>query len=334
MNVLVNILKYLKKLGSVLWFSIRDAVQDRIFRMSAALAFYTIFSIAPILILIINIADSFVGRDAVEGEVFNQIRKIVGDEAALQLQEIISNSMVSEQFSLTTIISICVLMFTATGVFTEIQYSINVIWRLKPKPKKGWLKIIVNRLVSFGMMVSLGLLLLVTFVANLLFAKVGDKVGIYFPAVASYYPYFINSSVTLVTTVLFFGGIFKVLPDAYIKWKHVIIGALFTALLFLLGKWGIGLYLGRSKVNTTFGAAGSTMIVMLWIYYSAIILYIGAEFTRHYAQWRGSGIFPNEYAVWVQNIEIERKDKLAPLPAKDAEVVEAPASDRSKDNKS
>jgi membrane protein len=104
-------------------------------------------------------------------------------------------------------------------------------------------------------------------------------------------------------------------------------------LLFLLGKWGIGIYLGRSKVNTTFGAAGSTMVVMLWIYYSAIILYIGAEFTKHYAQWRGSGIYPNDYAVWVHNIEIERKDKLEPLPAKDAEKIESiePAKNEEED---
>jgi membrane protein len=263
------------------------------------------------------------GRDAVEGEVFNQIRKLVGDEAAIQIREIISNSILSEQFSITTAISVAILMFTATGVFTEIQDSINVIWKLKPKPKKGWVKIIVNRLLSFSMMISLGLLLLITFIANLLLEKLGTKIEIYFPGISSFYAWLINYSITLATTILFFGGIFKVLPDAHIKWKHVIIGALFTALLFLLGKWAIGIYLGRSKVNTTFGAAGSTMVVMLWIYYSAIILYIGAEFTKHYAQWRGSGIYPNDYAVWVHNIEIERKDKLEPLPAKDAEKIES-----------
>jgi membrane protein len=330
---MMAVLKYLKKLGSVLWLTIRDGVHDKIFRMSAALAFYTIFSIAPILILIINIADSFMGRDAVEGEVFNQIRKLVGDEAAVQIREIISNSILSEQFSITTAISVAILMFTATGVFTEIQDSINVIWKLRPKPKKGWVKIIVNRLLSFSMMISLGVLLLITFIANLLLEKLGTKIEVYFPGISSFYAWLINYSITLATTILFFGGIFKVLPDAHIKWKHVIIGALFTALLFLLGKWGIGIYLGRSKVNTTFGAAGSTMVVMLWIYYSAIILYIGAEFTKHYAQWRGSGIYPNDYAVWVHNIEIERKDKLEPLPAKDAEKIESiePAKNEKED---
>jgi len=306
--------QYLKELANVLWLSVRDGISDKIFRMSAALAFYTIFSIAPILILIISIANSFIGRDAVEGEVYGQIRSFVGDDAALQIQQIIANSMVSEQFSMTAIISIGILIFTATGVFTEIQDSINIIWRLKPKPKKGWLKMIFNRLISFSMLISLGFLLMVTLVINALLNGLGNRLTVNFPTISVYYAFIINWAITFVTTVLLFGGIFKVLPDAHIKWRHIIIGAIFTAVLFLLGKWGIGIYLGRSKVNTTFGAAGSTMILLLWVYYTAIILYIGAEFTRHYAQWKGSRIYPNDYAVWIDHIEIERKDKLPPLP--------------------
>ena len=309
-----GVLKYLKELANVLWLSVHDGINDKIFRMSAALAFYTIFSIAPILILIISIADYFIGRDAVEGEVYGQIRSFVGDEAALQIQAIIANSMVGEKFGVTAIISIGILVFTATGVFTEIQDSINIIWRLKPKPKKGWLKMIVNRLVSFSMLISLGFLLMVTLVINALLNALGDRLTIHFPVISIYYAYIINWSITFATTVLLFGGIFKVLPDADIKWRHIIVGAIFTAVLFLLGKWGIGIYLSRSKVNSTFGAAGSTMILLLWVYYTAIILYIGAEFTRHYAQWKGSRIYPNDYAVWIDHIEIERKDKLPPLP--------------------
>ena len=305
--------KYIKKLLHVLWLSIRDGINDKIFRMSAALAFYTIFSIAPILILIISVANYFIGKDAVEGEVYGQIRNFVGDDAALQIQQIIANSMLSEQFSFTAIISAAVLIFTATGVFTEIQDSINIIWCLKPKPKKGWLKIIINRLLSFSMLVSLGFLLLVTLLISALLTGLGNRLTNYFPLISVYYAYIINLGISYTATVLLFGAIFKVLPDAHIKWRHVLIGAIFTAALFLLGKWAIGIYLGRSKVNTTFGGAGSTMIVLLWVYYSAIILYIGAEFTKHYAQWRGSGIYPNDYAVWIENIEVEKKDRLPPL---------------------
>jgi membrane protein len=208
MKVITIVWNYLKKLGSVLWFSVRDGAQDKIFRMSAALAFYTIFSIAPILILMINIADKFVGRSAVEGEIFGQLRNLVGDDAALQIQSIIANSMLSEQFSITTAISIGVLMFTATGVFTEIQDSINVIWKLKPKPKKHFIKMIVNRLISFSMMVALGVLVLLTFVINVILDKVGSRIEIYFPGLSVIYAAAINYLITLLSTVLFF-------------WRHI-----------------------------------------------------------------------------------------------------------------
>jgi membrane protein len=148
-----------------------------------------------------------------------------------------------------------------------------------------------------------------------LLAGLGEKLANHFPALSIYYAAILNTIIVYATTVLLFGGIFKVLPDAKIKWKHVLAGAIFTAVLFLLGKWAIGIYLGRSKVNTTYGAAGGIMLWLLWVYYSAIILYFGAEFTRHFAQWRGSRIFPTEYAVWVESIEIERKDKLPENPA-------------------
>ncbi len=306
--------KYIKGLAKVIWLSITDGIDDKIFRMSAALAFYAIFSIAPILILVISIADYFVGHAAVEGHVFAQIREFAGDGPALEIQQVIANSTVSGQSSMATIVSICILVFTATGVFTEVQDSINVIWRLKPKPKKGWLKLIFNRLLSFSMVISLGFLLMVTLVINALLDGLGERLANHFPQISLYYAAIINSIIIYATTVLLFGGIFKVLPDARIAWRHIIVGALVTAALFLLGKWGIGYYLGRSKVNTTFGAAGGLMILLLWVYYSAIILYFGAEFTRHYAQWKGSRIYPRDYAVWVESIEIERKDKLPANP--------------------
>lgn len=310
---MANIWKNIKGFINVIWLSIRDAMHDKIFRMSAALAFYSIFSIAPMLILIISIANTFFRRKAVEGEVYGQIRDFVGDDAAIQIQEIIANSMLSHQAGIATIISAGVLIFTATGVFTEIQDSINAIWCLKPKPKKGWLKMIINRLLSFSMLVSLGFLLMITLMINALLNGIGNRLTNYFPVMSVYYAYIINWVITFATTVILFGGIFKVLPDAIIKWRHVLIGSIFTAALFLLGKWGIGIYLGQSKVNTTFGAAGSTMIVLLWVYYSAIILYMGAEFTKHFAQWKGSRIFPTDYAVWVEKVEIEREDELGPL---------------------
>lgn len=315
--MIMRVWRYIKKLLHVLWLSLRDGINDKIFRMSAALAFYTIFSIAPILILILSVANYFIGKNAVEGEVYGQIKSFVGDDAALQIQQIIANTMLSGQIGFAAVISAAVLLFTATGVFTEIQDSINIIWCLKPKPKKGWLRLIINRLISFSMLISLAFLLMVTLLVNALLSTLGNRLAHMLPQISVYYAYLINVGLTFLVTVLLFGAIFKVLPDAHIKWRHVIGGAVFTALLFLLGKWAISIYLGHSKVNTTFGAAGSTMIVILWVYYSSIILYIGAEFTKHYAQWRGSGIYPNDYAVWVEKVEIEKKDRLEQIKDKD-----------------
>ena len=305
---------YIVGLSKVLWLTIVDGIDDKIFKMSAALAFYTILSIAPILLLVISVADYFFGRQAVEGHVFEQIRELVGEGPALEIQNVIANSAISEQVSFATILSVCILIFTATGVFTEIQDSINTIWRLKPKPKKGWLKLIFNRLLSFSMLISLAFLLMVTLVVNALLSGLGEKLTSHFPQVSLLYAAVLNSLLAFGTTVLLFGGIFKVLPDAKIGWRHVLGGAIFTALLFMLGKWGISFYLGTSKINTTYGAAGGIIILMLWVYYSAIILYFGAEFTRHYAQWKGSRIYPTDYAVWVESVEIERKDQLPENP--------------------
>ncbi len=290
--------------------------------MSAALAYYTIFSIAPILILIISVAQAFYGREAVEGEVYGQIRSFVGENAAQQIQQIIANSALSHEFNFTTMLSIGVLIFSATGVFGEIQDSINTIWRLKPKPKKGWLKMLVNRLLSFSMVISLAFLLLVSLVIETLLDALGTRLAAHFPETSIVVAQVLNWIISLAVITLLFGGIFKVLPDARIKWKHVIAGALATGVLFLLGKWGIGFYLGRSKVGTVYGAAGSMIIVLLWVYYSAIILYFGAEFTRHYAQWRGSRIFPNDYAVWVDYVELESKSILPESEVTDAAAKE------------
>jgi membrane protein len=322
MKVWQNIKGFFK----MLWQTIQDFLDDKVLRMAAALAYYTIFSIGPILILLISLLDTFYGKDAIEGKIYGQISNFVGSAAATQIQEIIARSAVSGKGSLAAIVSAVILVFSATSVFGEVQDSINTIWRLKAKPKKGWLKMIINRLLSFSMVISLGFLLMVSLVLNALVEALGSQLSHIFPQLSLYVLYIINLALVFIITSLLFGIIFKVLPDAKIQWKHVAVGAMATAGLFMLGKWGISFYLGRSKVSTTYGAAGSIIVVLLWVYYSAIILYFGAEFTRNFAQWRGSRIYPNEYAVWVEHVEVESKSILhethptvietAPTPAK------------------
>ncbi|MCK7558985.1 YihY/virulence factor BrkB family protein [Chitinophaga sedimenti] len=281
-----------------------DFMSDKVLKMSAALAYYTIFSIAPMMIIVIFLCDIFLGREAVEGKLFNEIQGMVGPEAAAQIQQMIQNASLSNNVSWATIVGVVTLIVGATGVFGEIQDSINTIWRLKAKPKKGFVKMIINRLLSFSLVISLGFILLVSLALNTLMEVMSDRLFAFFPEAEVVVVYIANIVITLIIISLLFAIIFKVLPDAKIQWKHVLVGAVATAILFMLGKFGIGLYMGMSKVGTTYGAAGSIVIILLWVYYSSAILYFGAEFTRSWVEKKGCEIEPNDYAIWVKQVEV------------------------------
>ncbi|MGF6845793.1 membrane protein [Chitinophaga sp. W3I9] len=297
----------LKIIWQVLKQSGIDFIDDKVMKLSAALAYYTIFSVAPMLIIIIFLCDLFLGRDAIEGNIYGQIRGLVGNDAAIQIQSMIKNASLSGDMSWATMVGFITLIIGATGVFAEIQDSINFIWRLKSKPKKnGLLRMILNRLLSFSLVVSLGFILLVSLAIN-------GLVELFSALVVNLLPGKLTSGilfsladfvVPFVVIATLFAIIFKVLPDARIKWKDVRVGAIATAILFMIGKFAIGYYLGASRVGSTYGAAGSIVIILLWVYYSAAILYFGAVFTRNYVQYFGAQIYPNDYAVWIKQIEI------------------------------
>lgn len=290
--------------------SLGDFIDNKALRMSAALAYYTVFSLAPMLIVIISLCDIFYGREAIEGSIFGHIQQFIGQDAALQVEQIIRNATISRDITWASVVGICALIFAATGVFAEIQDSINFIWRLKAKPKKGWVKLVMNRVLSFSMVVSLGFILLVSLIINSLMDLLSQRLVKLLPGLAVYFAYGINLLVTFLITSFLFAIIFKVLPDARIRWRDVIIGSVTTAVLFMLGKFAIGYYLGKTHISSTYGAAGSVVVILLWVYYSATILYFGACFTRVYARKTGRNIFPNEYAVWIQEIELENKASL------------------------
>lgn len=278
---------------------------DRIFKLSAALAYYTVFSIGPMIIVIIYVAGLIYGEDAIRGNVFHQLQTLIGTGAAEQIQQIIKNAALNGSGPVAATIGIVTLVVGATTVFAEIQDSINMIWGLKPKPKKGWLKMIINRLLSFSIIVSLGFILLVSLVLNGLIEALMDRLEARYPDVTIVVMYIINLLITFVVISTLFGVIFKVLPDAIIRWKDVLVGAMVTAALFMIGKFGITFYIGKSNVSGTYGAAGSLVVLLLWVYYSATILYLGAEFTKAYATDFGSPIQPSSYSVWVKNVEVE-----------------------------
>lgn len=274
-------------------------IEDNAFKLSASLSYYTIFAIGPLLLIIMSLAGVFFGKEAVQGKIYGQIKGLVGSEAAVQVQTIIQNISHSQHGTIGAIVGVIVLVIGATGVFTEIQDSINFIWSVKAKPKKGWLKFLINRLISFSLVVSMGFILLVSLIINALMDILSDRLLRFFKDYTIYLFYVINVLFIFVTITGLFAVIFKVLPDARIKWKEALIGAGFTAVLFLLGKFLIGYYLGRSDMGITYGAAASIVIILSWVYYSSLILYFGAEFTKVYAIETGSGIVPNDTAVFI-----------------------------------
>jgi membrane protein len=295
-----------------IWKLIKESVtgfnNNNVFKLSGSLAYFTIFSIGPMLLVIIFFADLFYGRDAVERTMYGQIKGFVGSDVALQIQEIIRNASLSGKSKVTAVVGFITLLIGTTTVFAEIQDSINTIWNLKTKPEKGWIKIILNRLLSFSVVVGLAFLLLVSLIINGLMEAFGERLESMFPEVAVIVIYIVNLVLTFVVITILFGIIFKVLPDAKIKWKDVIVGAIVTASLFMLGKFGITYYIGSSNIGNAYGAAGSVIILLVWVYYSAIILYFGAEFTKAYATHFGNRIYPNSYAVWIKHLDIEEEN--------------------------
>jgi membrane protein len=298
-----------------------DFIDDKVLKLSASLAYSTVFSIAPMLIIVLFFSDIFLGREALEGNLYGQLNDLLGPSAATQVQEIVRNSTLSPDWGWSTIIGFVTLIIGATGVFTEIQDSINLIWGLKAKPSKGMglIKILLTRLLSFSMVISLGFVLVVSLVIHGVIEVMLSRLSEIFPDVTVVAVYAVNLIITFATIAGLFAVIFKVLPDAKVRWKHVWVGAITTAVLFMLGKAAIGFYLGNSSIGTTYGAAGSIVILLIWVYYSAAILYFGAEFTRQYVQKKGERIYPNDYAVWVEQVEMESEGL---IPEKQPPVVE------------
>lgn len=280
---------------------------DNAIKLSAALSYYTIFALPPLLIIIITICGVFFGEEAVTGELYGQINRLVGNDAAIQIQDAIKNVQLSDSNVFVTIFGVVMLLIGASGVFAEIQSSINFIWGLRAKPNKGLKKFIQNRIMSFSMIVSVGFLMLVSLMVNATLDLLNSRLKIYLEDSTVYLFYVLNLIIVLASITLLFAIIFRTLPDGIIKWKDAFIGAGCTAVLFMIGKFAIGFYLGNSTIASVYGAAGSIIIILVWVYYSAIILYFGAEFTKVYAKSYGGQISPNEYSVEIKKEIFEIK---------------------------
>lgn len=273
-----------------------DWNEDKAPRLAAALAYYTIFSLAPLLVIIIAVASLIYSTSTVETAVLNQVGSLVGSAGEEMISSAIESANQPQASILATIIGIATLILGATGVFVQLQDGLNTVWEVAPKPDRGILSTLRDRLVSFSMVLVVGFLLLVSLAVSAGLQIVNEYLSSSLPGGDVLWQV-INIVISLLVITLLFATIFKFLPDVEITWGDVWIGAFVTAVLFTIGKFLIGLYLGRGSVGSTYGAAGSLATLLVWIYYSGLIFYFGAEFTQVYARRYGSRIVPSDNAV-------------------------------------
>ncbi len=297
--------QYLKSIWWVLVATFKGFRQDKVLKLSASLAYYTVFALPALALVLISVTEIFLGEDAMSGVLYKELDGLIGQNAALQIQEAIKNTHLAGTSVAGTILGVITLLLSATGIFGEIQDSINRIWGLRAKPKRGLLKLLLNRIMSFSLILSLGFAMLVSLIINGILAALKERLQVEFPSLNVNLLLFVDYAIQLITITLLFAIIFKMLPDAKIKWRDVSIGALVTTLLFLLGKGILGYFIARNASIEAYGAAGSIILILLWAYYSSAILYLGAEFTQVYAKKFGSDIQPNKYAVWVETQTVE-----------------------------
>lgn len=293
------------RLSKILKDTVVGFLDDNVTRLSASLAYATLFSIIPFLSLLVTIGVFF--HTDLANQLYAQLEPIVGEKVTESLHAILESAEKTDSSGFATIISLGISIFGATTVFAEIQSSLNTIWGIKAVPKKSWLKYLKNRLLSFSIILVFAFILLITFSITNIIADLGERFINGNPDVAESLVNVMGIIINIVVTSLIFTLIYKILPDAKIKSKDVFVGAFVTTILLLIGQWGISLYIGIANVGNVYGAAAFMVVFITWIYYSAIIIYIGAEFTQAWANEMGSKIIPDEYAVATRLVEIHEE---------------------------
>ncbi len=297
---------------STLWSLLRQTFaewqRDKVSRLAAALAYYTTFSLAPVLVIVIAIASFLFEQSTVQDRIIEQLQGLLGENGAALVQEMLTNAQSQEGGIWATIISLVLLIVGASGLFIQLQDALNTVWNVVPRPDGGIGKLVRDRLLSFGMVLVIGFLLMVSLLLSAALAGISGMLGGGSGLVGWDIGWqLLNTVGSLGVITLLFGLIYKILPDATIAWSDIWVGAALTAVLFTIGKALIGFYLGNSSVASAYGAAGSFVVLLLWIYYSAQILLFGAEFTQVYANRFGSHIEPDEHATFAADATPEEK---------------------------
>ncbi|WP_026302696.1 YihY/virulence factor BrkB family protein [Psychroflexus tropicus] len=294
-----------KKYVKVLVDTIKDFTSNESMNFAAGTAFYTIFSLPAFLIIILNLGASLYNKSEIREELFTQITNLSGEETRKTLESILENFAINSDNTLSATIAIGVLIFSATTVFVSLQKGINHIWHIKPKPNRGWLKLAIDRLLSFSIVLVIGFILIISLVLDAIVSFSFGKLDGIFPEINLKLISIVEITISQLIMIVIFALMYKILPDARVKWKDTWAGAIITALLFILGKFLIGIYMGTNDLSSTYGAAGSLVILLVWIYYSVVIFLFGAQVTYYIAKNIGGGIKPKSQAVRIEERELE-----------------------------
>lgn len=294
---------------NIVWGLLKETMlefmDNNSWQKGAALAYYTVFALPPMIIIIVSAGGYFFGRQAVSGEIYYRIKELIGTEGAYSVQKMVENVNQFSDLSLAALVGVIAFFIAATGVFISLQDSLNEIWYVKPKPKRGYVKLVLDRFLSFGMILVIAIVLLLSLLANAILVAIGDFLTVRFAGWVVYLLHLANLVSVLVLMSFLFACIYKFLPDAKIKWRDVWVGALVTSLLFVLFRGLIGFYLGTNDVGSVYGAAGSVVVILTWVFFTSQIIFFGAVFTFVYSRKYGYNIYPSDYAVRVIRRQVE-----------------------------
>jgi len=296
-------MRTLKVAWEIFTTAIFQFVSDGAPQNSAALSFYTMLSLSPLLVLVLSVTTLFVSAESVEQELLSQMVALIGPRGAEAIQTVLVNARKSGELWSANILGIAFLIFGATAVFVQLQNALNRIWGVQPAPEKVWLSFLATRLLSFGMALTVGFLLLVSLIASAFLSALNNTVAVQLPMEVTLLRILEAVSSFVVITVLF-ALLFRFVPDVVVAWRELTVGALITALLFTIGKELIGYYLGRAAIASVYGAAGSLVVLLIWIYYTANVFFFGAEVAQAYARRFGTPIRPGRFAEMTKEREI------------------------------
>lgn len=301
-------MKWVSAFFSQLWVTFKTAfktfIAENYLRYSASLSYYTIFSVAPLLIITITLCGYLFGRQAMEGKIFSEIRHLVGDAVAMQIQQMLQHVVAAQDSFVAKAVGTVAIAVGIVSVFTEAQDAINHIWKIKAIPKLNRKKYLIKRAISLGIFSIIGFMLILSLLTNWLIDILRNFLLRFFAGGSIYTALVINRIFVIAIVAMLFTFMFKYLPDGKVKWKDAIKGAVFTSILFILGKAGIGYYLIYFHIDSMYGAAGSIILLLVWVYLSSVIIYFGATFTKVYACLYGGKIIPRSYAVHMEIKEI------------------------------